>query len=283
MRLGHLSLKINHQLLQAGIVEHNIESQLLICKALDITKESYYAQFQNHVQQDDIKNINLLVARRVNREPLPYICGYREFYGLHLYVDRRVLIPRQETEIIVDKAINFLKSKVNDNQQIKILDLGTGSGALAIALAKFSPESIIYATDVSIDALQVAKINCFAHNVDQAVNLICLDGLTGFATEVDLVLANPPYLSEKEMFEVQPELLFEPKLAFHGGLEGWEKSVELIESTCQILNDGGKAFFETSPECIDSITGEICKNKNVNKLESHVDYSGNNRIIELSF
>ena len=283
MRLGHLSLKINHQLLQAGIVEHNIESQLLICKALDITKESYYAQFQNHVQQDDVNSINLLVARRINREPLPYICGYREFYGLDLYVDSRVLIPRQETEIIVDKAINFLKSKVNDNQQIKILDLGTGSGALAIALAKFSPESIIYATDVSNDALQVAKINCSYHNVEKVVNLICLNGLTGFVGEVDLVVANPPYLSKKEMIEVQPELLFEPNIALYGGLAGWEKSVELIESTCQIIKDGGKAFFETSPECIDSITGELCKNKNVNKLESHVDYSGNNRIIELSF
>ena len=107
--------------------------------------------------------------------------------------------------------------------------------------------------------------------------------MTGFVGEVDLVVANPPYLSKKEMIEVQPELLFEPNIALYGGLSGWEKSVELIESTCQIIKDGGKAFFETSPECIDSITGEICKNKNVNKLESHVDYSGNNRIIELSF
>jgi len=283
MRLGHLSLKINQQLLQAGIAEHNIESQLLICKALNITKENYYAQFQTHVQQDDIDNINLLVIRRVNREPLPYICNYREFYGIDLYVDRRVLIPRQETEIIVDKAINFLKSKASSSQQIKILDLGTGSGALAIALAKFSPESIIYATDVSNDALQVAKINCSYHNVDKVVNLICLNGLTGFVGEVDLVVANPPYLSKKDMIEVQPELLFEPNIALYGGLAGWEKSVELIESTCQIMKDGGKAFFETSPECINSITRGISTTKNVNKLESHVDYSGNNRIIELSF
>ena len=109
-----------------------------------------------------------------------------------------------------------------------------------------------------------------------------MDGLTGFATEVDLVLANPPYLSEKEMFEVQPELLFEPKLALCGGLEGWEKSVELIESTCQILNDGGKAFFETSPERIDSISKKIVKNKKIDIFEYHLDDLGNNRVIELS-
>tara|TARA_B100001013_G_C24600107_1_gene438475 strand:+ start:605 stop:1456 length:852 start_codon:yes stop_codon:yes gene_type:complete len=283
MRLDHLSVKISRQLLQAGIIEHDLEAQLLICKALNITKENYYAQLQKHIQQDRINNINLLVTRRINKEPLSYICSYREFYGLDLYVDCRVLIPRQETEIIVDKAIKFLKSKVSSNQQIKILDLGTGSGALAIALAKFLPESIIYATDISNDALQVAEINCSYHNVGKVVNLICLDGLTGFVGGVDLVVANPPYLSRKEMAEVQPELLFEPNIALYGGLAGWEKSVELIESTGQIMNDGGKAFFETSPECIDSITREISKKQNVKKLETHVDYSGNNRVIELSF
>ena len=282
MRLDHLSVKISHRLLQAGIAENYLESQLLICKALNISKEQYYAEFKTNIAEAEIKNINLLIQRRINREPLPYICNYREFYGLDLYVDCRVLIPRQETEIIVDKAIKFLKSKSCKPQKLKILDLGTGSGAMAIALARFFPDAIIYATDVSIDALQVAKINCFAHNVDQAVNLICLDGLTGFATEVDLVLANPPYLSEKEMFEVQPELLFEPKLALYGGMEGWEKSVELIESTCQILNDGGKAFFETSPERIDSISKKIAKNKNIDISEYHLDDLGNNRVIELS-
>ena len=282
MRLDHLSVKISRRLLQAGISENDLESQLLICKALNISKEQYYAEFKTNIAEAEIKNINLLIQRRIKREPLPYICNYREFYGLDLYVDCRVLIPRQETEIIVDKAIRFLKSKPCNPQKLKVLDLGTGSGAMAIALARFFPEAIIYATDVSIDALQVAKINCFAHNVDQTVNLICLDGLTGFATEVDLVLANPPYLSEKEMFEVQPELLFEPKLALYGGMEGWEKSVELIESTCQILNDGGKAFFETSPERIDSISKKIVKNKKIDIFEYHLDDLGNNRVIEFS-
>ena len=282
MRLDHLSVKISNRLFKAGIAENDLESQLLVCKALSISKEQYYAELKTNITEVEIKNINLLIQRRINREPLPYICNYREFYGLDLYVDCRVLIPRQETEIIVDKAIRFLKSKPSKTQKWKILDLGTGSGAMAIALARLFPEAIIYATDVSLDALQVAKINCLAHNVDRAINLICLDGLTGFVTGVDLVLANPPYLSEKEMFEVQPELLFEPNLALYGGLEGWEKSVELIESTCQILNDGGKAFFETSPERIDSISKKIVKNKNIDTVEYHLDDLGNNRVIELS-
>ena len=282
MRLDQLTVKISTQLLQAGITENDLESQLLIRKALNISKESYFADLQTDISKVEIKNINRLVERRINREPLPYICNHREFYGLDLYVDRRVLIPRQETEIMVDKAIGFLKSTPYKNQKIKILDLCTGSGAIAITLAKLFPESIVYATDISSDALQVAKINCFAHNVSRDVNLICLDGLSGFVGEVDLILANPPYLSKKEIGEVHPELLFEPDLALYGGLEGWEKTVQLINSVCEILNGGGKAFFETSPERIDSITSKISNNKNIDTLEYHLDGLGNNRLIEIS-
>tara|TARA_B100000749_G_C18408449_1_gene457993 strand:- start:32 stop:883 length:852 start_codon:yes stop_codon:yes gene_type:complete len=283
MKLDQLSANINQRLLLAGIMEAMLESELLICKALDISKEHYYAELQTDITEGEINNINGLVKRRINREPLSYICSHREFYGLDLYVDGRVLIPRQETEIIVDKAIHFLKSKVNGTQHIKILDLGTGSGAIAIALAKFFPEAKIYATDVSIDALQVAKINCFTHNVDRIVNLMCLDGLTGFNGRVDIVVANPPYLSKNEMMGIQPELLFEPHMALYGGLAGWEKSVELIESASQIINIGGKAFFETSPESIDAISREISEMATISKFEPHLDYSGNNRVLDISF
>ena len=283
MRLDHLSANINQRLLLAGIRETELESELLICKALNISKEYYYANLRTDITEDEINNINGLVKRRINREPLSYIRSHREFYGIDLYVDGRVLIPRQETEIIVEKAIHFLKSKVNGTQHIKILDLGTGSGAIAIALAKFFPEAKIYATDVSIDALQVAKINCFTHNVDRIVNLMCLDGLTGFNGRVDIVVANPPYLSKNEMMGIQPELLFEPNMALYGGLAGWEKSVELIESASQIINVGGKAFFETSPESIDAISREISEMATISKFEPHLDYSGNNRVLDISF
>ena len=283
MRLNHLSANINQRLLLAGIRETELESELLICKALNISKEYYYAKLRTDITEDEINNINGLVKRRINREPLSYIRSHREFYGIDLYVDGRVLIPRQETEIIVDKVIHFLKSKISSTHHIKILDLGTGSGAIAIALAKSFPEANIYATDVSIDALQVAKINCFTHNVDRIVNLICLDGLTGFSGRVDIVVANPPYLSRNEMIGIQPELLFEPQMALYGGLAGWEKSVELIESASQIINIGGKAFFETSPECIDAISREISEMPAISKFEAHLDYSGNNRVLDISF
>ena len=283
MRLNQLLANINQRLLMAGVRETELESELLICKALDISKERYYAELQTDITKGEINNINGLVKRRINREPLSYICSHREFYGIDLYVDARVLIPRQETEIIVDKAIHFLKSKISGVQYIKILDLGTGSGAIAIALAKFFPEAKIYATDVSNDALQVAKINCFTHNVDRIVNLICLDGLTGFSGGVDIVVANPPYLSRNEMIGIQPELLFEPHMALYGGLAGWEKSVELIESASRIINIGGKAFFETSPESIDAISRGISEISTISKFETHLDYSGNKRVLDISF
>lgn len=281
MKLDQIVVEIKRLLLVAGIIEAEIESELLISNALGLSKEKYYAELNTDIGENDINNINRVVSRRINREPFPYIIKSRQFYGLDLYVDQRVLIPRQETEMVVDKAINFLKLK--DIQPIKVLDLGTGSGAIAISLAKFFPEAIIYATDISEDALDVAKINCYAHNVDRRVNLICLDTLHGFSGMVDLIVANPPYLSKDEMTKIEPELLFEPNIALYGGLYGSETSIKLIKSVSGIINCGGKAFFETSPECIKSIFSAISNIKTIKDCKYHLDYSGNPRIIDISY
>ena len=111
MKLNQIVVEIKRLLLVAGIIEAEIESELLISNALGLSKEKYYAELNTDIGANDINNINRVVSRRINREPFPYIIKSRQFYGLDLYVDQRVLIPRQETEMVVDKAINFLKLK----------------------------------------------------------------------------------------------------------------------------------------------------------------------------
>jgi release factor glutamine methyltransferase len=276
-----VTVEIRQRLSIAGIKEAGIESELLISNALGLSKEKYFSELNTRIDVNDICDINRVVRRRINREPFPYIAKRRQFYGLDLYVDKRVLIPRQETEMVVDKAIKFLKLK--KAQPIKILDLCTGSGAIAISLAKFFPKAKIYATDISEDALDVAKINCHTHNVDQIINLICLDSLKGFNETVDLVVANPPYLSKDEMIEIEPELLFEPNIALYGGISGSEISIKLIKSISSKINVGGRAFFETSPECINEIFSAISNIKTIKDCKHHLDDSGNPRIIDISF
>lgn len=196
-----------------------------------------------HSQEKKFKN---LIVRRKKHEPVAYIVGYKEFYGLAFFVNHDVLIPRPETEKLVEKVIAHLKTK-SCQLKTSICDLGTGSGCLAIALAKNLPNIQIWATDISRSALKIAKINAKMHRVSKHIKFVCSDLFSKIPQKIkfDVIVANLPYLSQKQYKVAQLEIKkYEPQLALVGGKTGMEIYKKLLSQSKNHLKKGGKIFLE---------------------------------------
>jgi release factor glutamine methyltransferase len=183
-----------------------------------------------------------LVARRAAREPLPYITGRREFWDLTFEVSPAVLIPRAETELIVEAALELFPPHLPD---LTIVDACTGSGVVAIALARERPRARIIATDISRDALDVAERNASRHGVAGQVRFVCGDLLDPVDSPVDLIVCNPPYVAEVSRPGLQPEVRdHEPAVALFGGRDGLHLVARLVRGSASKLRPGGALIFE---------------------------------------
>jgi len=187
-----------------------------------------------------------LFARRAAREPLQYLLGSQEFCGLDFLVDRSVLIPRPETELLVEQVIQHnLRAR-----PLIIADIGTGSGCIAVALARALPTAVLYATDRSPAALRIAEQNATRHGVKDRVRFVVGDLLEPLRAhrlegKVAAVVSNPPYIPDRELFELQPEVrIFEPRLALAGGGDGLEFHRRLLSDAAEFLTPGGLLVFE---------------------------------------
>jgi release factor glutamine methyltransferase len=187
-----------------------------------------------------------LAERRLKREPAAYITQNREFYGLEFLVDSRVLIPRPETELLVEEAVKFGLAWVERHKKaITVVDVGTGSGAIAIALATHVPGSIIHAVDISTAALEVAAINIERHGLKNRVIHTQSDLLQQINCGVDIIAANLPYIPQSGMRLLQPEITeYEPEVALQGGVRGTEVIERLLEQVPAIINQNGAVFLE---------------------------------------
>ncbi|MBA3469038.1 MAG: peptide chain release factor N(5)-glutamine methyltransferase [Herpetosiphonaceae bacterium] len=173
-----------------------------------------------------------LVARRVNLEPIAYLVGEREFYGLPFFVDARVLVPRPETELLVERALAWITSQPAERPLV-VVDLGTGSGCIAIALAYHAPRCRVYGLDLSPAALAVAERNVARHQLGERVTLLHSDGFAALPEAVDLVVSNPPYTLLDEIDEGVRR--HEPHLALDGGPDGLAAYRELLPAAAKIV------------------------------------------------
>ena len=211
-------------LTEAGIEEAQIEAEVLVRSAANISRENLYAELNSAFPTEAEEIIKKMLERRLKREPLAYILNVREFYGMELYVDERVLIPRPETEQLVEDVIDFACSDMGflSGEILRIADIGTGSGAIAVAVAANVRQSTVTAVDISTDALEVASINCEGHKLEARIELLHGDLLAPVKGPIDLVVANLTYVTESEWESLQPEITkFEPKhalVAADGGL-----------------------------------------------------------------
>jgi release factor glutamine methyltransferase len=226
-----------------GVESARLNAELLIGHALGLKRMQLYLQFERPLTEAELEKIRPLVKRRGSREPLQYILGETEFCGLKLKVDRRALVPRPETEYLVE----LLAGKITTPPGA-ILDLGTGTGALALALAAKYPESRVTGVDKSADALALARENAEALKLTERVRLLPSDWFSMLPSgeKFQLIVANPPYLTEAEVKEATPEVKdYEPVSALLAAEEGRADLEHIITQAHSFLAEGGLLACET--------------------------------------
>jgi len=226
-----------------GIDSPRLQIELLLAHVLKVPRLKLYLDFERQLSDGELETLREFVRRRGEREPLQYILGTTSFCGLEIAVTPAVLIPRPETELLVEQAWQFLASR--GDQPATVLDFGTGSGCIAVAIAHKFPACDVHAIDASEDALQVARTN--AERVAAKVHFhrgVAIDDLISPRT-FDLIVSNPPYIPDAEVERLQPEVRdYEPRLALTGGSEGLDFYRMITFQTQERLTTKGKVIVE---------------------------------------
>ncbi|MDQ2713622.1 MAG: peptide chain release factor N(5)-glutamine methyltransferase [Chloroflexota bacterium] len=207
---------------QPGQETPRLDAQVLLSHVLGVERPMLYAYPERALSREQEERFRALIARRAQGEPIAYLTGHKEFYGLDLLVDRRVLIPRPETELLVESALAVIRRMYDAGRLPMVADIGTGSGAIPVALAVHEPRlSFLYACDIAPAALAVARLNCQRHHVASRVRLLQGDLLDPLPEPVDVLVANLPYVGLDEMTLLAPDVrAFEPHLALFSGSDG---------------------------------------------------------------
>ena len=239
LRWGEQELK------DAGVENSRWDADLLLGHILDLRREQLYMERErclNSKQQEEYREV---ISRRAKREPLQYILKHQEFMGLEFYVDSRVLIPRADSEILIERVLELKTSWTprENGAKPQIVDICTGSGALAISIAHYWPEARVVGTDLSTDALEVARYN--SRKLGVQVEWRQGDFLAPIREERwDLIISNPPYIGNQEYTELAPEIFQEPKMAFVAGDDGLDYYRDLAREARSLLKLDGKILLE---------------------------------------
>jgi len=227
----------------AGVDSPRLDAEILLAHVLTVERAHILAHPERRLRVAESTRYRQLVVRRARREPVAYLVGHQEFYGLDFCVSSAVLIPRPETELLVEAAIAL--GCAFDARPWIVADVGTGSGAIAVSLAVNVPHARVYATDVSAEALAVAEKNCRRHGVSGRVTLLRGHLLTPLPEPVDCIVANLPYVSRAEWESLPTGITaYEPRLALDGGPDGLEYIGELLASAGPYLRPGGAILLE---------------------------------------
>ena len=235
----------------AGIATAVLDADVLLAHVLGVAKETLYAHPDMELSHGAMRRYRELVARRAKGEPVAYLRGFKEFYGLRFLVDPRVLIPRPETETLVEAARSAIAGR-----SLTVVDLGTGSGAVAIAIAAHEPAARVIASDLSADALAVARANAVELGVAERIEFRAGDLLGPISETVDMVVANLPYLRDDALDVLVGErtsLAFEPRLAVAAGTDGLALICRAANDLPRVLAAGGLALFEVDPPIADAV------------------------------
>ena len=274
MNLKQALFQARETLAENKIDDASIEGEILLRHVLGITRAQLFASLDDDISAARFDDFMQLVARRATGEPTAYITGHREFYGLDFTVNPHVLIPRPETELLVEKAIALC----HKHGYSAIADVGTGCGAIAVALAVNLPSVQIYATDVSSEALEVARQNCMKHGTADRITLLKGDLLKPLPEPVDLILANLPYVKAADI-PVKGPLSFEPQLALNGGEKGLEKIRSLCSQVKKKLKDKASLLLEIgqgqAEEAVNILHGVFPQAS----IDIEKDLSGINRVV----
>jgi release factor glutamine methyltransferase len=239
---------IARELAAHSIEDAHLEAETILMYFLGLTRARLFVALEDELLPGGIEELEQIVQRRIAHEPLAYIIGYREFFGRDFYVAHGVLIPRPETELLVEEALGFI-AQHSPRRDPVIAEIGTGSGVIAISLALETPKAKIYATDISSRALEVAAYNCEQHGV--GIELLEGDLLAPVPEPVDIIIANLPYVTDEEIEGLADEIkVYEPIVALSGGPDGLDKMRQLLCDVAESagrLRSGGLILLEVSP------------------------------------
>lgn len=266
-----------------GIAQPRTDAEVLLAHVLKTERIQLYLRYDQPLQPRELAEYRDVVLRRGAHEPLQYITGRQEFYSLELEVTPAVLIPRPETEILVETTLALLKEQGLSSPWV--LDLGTGSGAIAVALGHKNPQLRILAIDVSVAALAVARRNAKRHSLADRIHLVAMDlcqALSANLAVFDLIVSNPPYIPTKDIPGLAPEISsFEPRNALDGGSHGLAVIRRIIDQAHRVLRPSGSLLLEIGQGQAQLLRDQTAAHPAYQSMEFIDDFSGIPRVLHL--
>ena len=270
--------------------EHDIENprlnaELLLASSLNLSREGLYTRLHDPLRQEGKENLEQLIQRRISGEPLQYILGHQEFWSIDFKVDGRVLIPRPETELLVEQSLSVLLEHI-PRSALHVLEIGTGTGAVAISLAKEKRDLFIVATDVSSEALLLARENAGSAGVLHQITFVKGDLFGPFRMirekePFDLILSNPPYIHRSEIQNLAREIKdHEPIVALDGGEDGMHFYRGIVSQAPAYLREGGWLLLEVGEGQGEKVSGLIEREGFFSRPERIKDFSGIERVVK---
>ncbi len=267
------------------IINPERETELLLSYFLKMNRSEIYLNSDRALKNKEKKQLENMIQERIRKIPLQYITKHQEFMGMDFLVEKGVLIPRPETEILVERVIEKLKKR-KSSSHLKIVDLGTGTGIIAISIAKFIKDITIYATDISKESLQVALKNAQKHNCEDKIIFLQGDLFEPFQGKIeknslDVIISNPPYVNSDDFKLLPPEIKDnEPKIALYGGVDGIDYYRKIVKEGPKFLKRDGFIALEVGLNQAKIIKELILKENNYRKnVEIFKDYSGIERVV----
>jgi release factor glutamine methyltransferase len=277
VRLDDALAQAATHLANQGVESPRFDAEILLAHALGLNRAAVLSRPEQELTPKQLTLYRDLIARRGDREPLAYVVGYREFFGLVFVVDHRALIPRPETELLVEHALEIAKHKT---APLRIADVGAGSGAIAVTLAVRLPGATVHALDHSADALKVVAENARRHDVSDRVHCLHSDLLSALTGPVDLITANLPYVTTGEWQQLVPEIKYhEPRSALDGGPDGLALIRRLLETAEPCLRPSGALLLEIGAGQGVAATSLARENLPLARVQLVKDYAGLDRLV----
>ncbi len=277
MNLQQVLQEARDILISGNIEDAVLECEVLLMHVLKISRTTLHTDTECELTPAQYEEYISLVRRRLDGEPSAYITGNREFFGLDFYVTPAVLIPRPETELLVEKVISL----AGERSCRTMVDVGTGSGVVAVCMALNLIETVIYATDISGAALDVALENCRRHNVEDRITLLEGDMLEPLPEPVDMIVANLPYVRKTDLQGVNT-IGYEPEIALNGGGDGLQYVVRLIRQSLSKLLRGGSILLEVGEGQSEAASRQLESMYPYGDVDIFPDLAGIERVVRLT-
>lgn len=277
-------LKVSAEYLrEKGVDNARLSAELLLAHHLKVDRVRLYLEFEKPLHEEELAGYRTLIRRRAAREPLQYITGVQEFWSTSLVVRPGVLIPRPESEILVEQTLEILRLEEGRGiSEPRILDLCTGSGALIVSLGREVRDSLLWASDISGEALAVARENSLRHGLAQRIEFLqgeLLDPSKARSLTYHVIVSNPPYVAAEEMASLMPEVLHEPSVALDGGPGGMAYIERIIREAPDCLQPGGWLLMEMDPRQVPTALILLDQTGRYGERKAVKDYSRRDRVI----